>query len=78
MMSNSPEPRQRDEVDPGDRIERWLAEYDERVRERPRDRMGEPKITKLFREGVTRLEAVIRDLTETKPTAPNDDAAGEG
>ena len=75
MMSNSPEPSERD--DPGDRVERWLADYHERVRERPRDRTDIPEYIKPFLEGVTRLEAMIRDLIEKKPTAPNDDAAGE-
>ena len=66
--------------DRGDRVERWLAEYHERLRKEPRDRIdeSEPELTKLFREGVERLEAVIRELIDTKPTAPNDDAAGEG
>ena len=77
MMDDVPEPRERDLFDRGEKVERWLAEYHERVRERPRDHVGEPKLAKLFREGVERLEAVIRELSETKPTAPNDDAAGE-
>ncbi|MDE0449159.1 MAG: hypothetical protein OXH96_21030 [Spirochaetaceae bacterium] len=77
MMSNSPEPRERDVFDRGDKVERWLADYHERVPERPRDRTDEPEYVKPFWEGVARLEAMIRDLIETKPTGPSDDAAGE-
>lgn len=79
-MSDAPNPSQGDVKGPQDSVERWLAEYDERVRKQPRDRtdVPEPQFVKLFMEGVTRLEAVIRDLTETKPTAPRGGPAGEG